>query len=420
MKDEDKNIRKATREKTRERRKSQVCKSYTLKIDESHLNQNQKYFLNRIFIEAKWFYNHVLQQEDVFNSQIRKIDKPQVRVIDHFETRELKFLSSQMKTDLHERICGAIKVLSKLKKASFSVGRLKFKPEINTIGLKQYGVTWKIDKTRIKIQGVKQPFKVNGIKQIPEGCEFTCAQLVRKPSGYYIKVITFQNKEITKPTGKSVGLDFGIKTSITTSDGEKFDIKIPESKRLKRLQLGFSKKKKTDSRHRRKNIKKIKQEYEKTSRQKKDQVNKIVSYLKNNYDEIFIQEEQIANWHKGLFGKQVQHSSLGAIKSGLKQLKSTFVLSKWEPTTKLCPCCGTLNKIKLSERIYNCACGYTKDRDIHSAQNILLIGQKQKASSAMGRSSTTVEDQTSEFSKSNLGNVSHDSLKREAPSFMKG
>lgn len=44
--------------KTREKRLSQVCKVYTLKIDFSHCNNQQRTFLKHIFIEAKWFYNH--------------------------------------------------------------------------------------------------------------------------------------------------------------------------------------------------------------------------------------------------------------------------------------------------------------------------------------------------------------------------
>lgn len=412
----DKEKRKETRKATRERRKSQVCKSYTLKVDSSHLNKTQKYFLNRIFIEAKWFYNHILNQENIFDSQIRKNTTAQIKVIDHFEARELKYLSSQMKTDLHERICNAIKALSKLKQHNFSVGKLQFKPEINSIGLKQYGVTWKIEGNRIKIQGLKTPIRVNGLKQIPDACEFTCAQLVRKPSGYYIKVITFQEKQPKKQTNKKVGIDFGIKDNIVTSDGEKFNVKIHESNRLKRNQLFFSKKTK-GSKKRWKQQLKIKKEYEKISNQKKDKTNKIVSYLKNNYEEIYIQDEQITNWHKGLFGRQIQMSSLGAIKSSLKQLESTHVIDKWQPTTKLCPSCGTLNKLTLADRIYICTCGYSQDRDIHSAKNILLIGQKQKSGSDMERISTTVEDQTSVFSKSNRENVSQDSMKREASAF---
>lgn len=407
---------KETLVQTREKRKSQVCKCYTLKIDYSHTNRQQKEWLKRIFIEAKWFYNHILNHDNVFDSSISKDKIAIIKVIDKYEERELDYLSSQMKQSLQKRIINAIKALSVLKSHKFSVGRLKFKPEINSIDLPQFGITWKFNKTRIKIQGLKKPFKVHGLKQIPDKCDFANAKLIRKPSGYYMQITTFQQKEKKKEIDKKVGLDFGIKDSIITSDKEKFNIKILESNRLKRNQLFFSKKKK-GSKSRRIQLNKIKKEYEKITNQKKDQVNKIISYLKNNYNEIYMQDEQIANWHKGLFGRQVQQSALGAIKSKLKSLESTFVIDKWQPTTKLCPECGLLNKLSLSDRIYNCTCGYSQDRDIHSAKNILLIGQKQKSNSVMERNSTTSEDQTSGFSKSNRENLSQDSLKMEAPSF---
>lgn len=400
--------------KTREKRKSQVCKVYTLKIDKSHLNSTQKKWLHKIFIEAKWFYNYIISQDNIFlNNSLYKQKEVTIKVLDKLEKRKVEFLSSQMRTGLHERIKEAIKVLSKLKKLNFTIGRLKFKSEINSIDLPQYNNTWKFDKTRIKIQGLKKPFKVHGLKQIPKDCEFANAKLIRKSSGYYVQITTFQQKQEKQKTNKEVGLDFGIKDSITTSDGEKVNIKIPESYRLKRLQKGFAKKTNLKSKKRRKNLIKIKQEYERISNQKKDQVNKLVSYLKSNYDTIYIQEEQIANWHKGLFGKHVQHSALGAIKSKLKSLESTQVISKWEPTTKLCPVCGSINKISLSERTYKCSCGYEKDRDIHSACNILLIG-KSNFNSVMECNSTTSENKINEFSKSNLENLNHDSMKMEA------
>ena len=38
---------------TRERRKSQICRVYRVKIDISHLNEAQKERLKMIFVEAK-------------------------------------------------------------------------------------------------------------------------------------------------------------------------------------------------------------------------------------------------------------------------------------------------------------------------------------------------------------------------------
>ena len=58
------------------------------------------------------------------------------------------------------------------------------------------------------------------------------------------------------------------------------------------------------SNNRYKTIKLIQREYQKISNKKQDKANKIISQLKK-YDCIIIQDEQITNWNKGLFGKQI-------------------------------------------------------------------------------------------------------------------
>ncbi len=73
------------------------------------------------------------------------------------------------------------------------------------------------------------------------------------------------------------------------------------------------------SNNRHKTVKLIQREYQKLSQRKEDKANKIVSKLRQ-YSCICMQDEQIASWHKGLFGKQVQHSCLGLVKAKLKAL----------------------------------------------------------------------------------------------------
>ena len=132
------------------------------------------------------------------------------------------------------------------------------------------------------------------------------ANLVKKPDGCYLKVTCFINKENFKQiqtNGKEIGLDFGIKTNITTTEGEKLDVAVRESDRLKKLQREMFRRVK-GSNNRCRTIKLIQREYQKLSNRKQDTANKIVHKLKA-YEIIVIQDEQIANWHKGLFGKQV-------------------------------------------------------------------------------------------------------------------
>jgi len=40
-----------------------------------------------------------------------------------------------------------------------------------------------------------------------------------------------------------------------------------------------------------------------------------------------------------------------------------------------CSSCGRIQKIKLSERIYNCSCGLSLDRDVNAAKNIVNYGR---------------------------------------------
>ena len=88
-----------------------------------------------------------------------------------------------------------------------------------------------------------------------------------------------------------------------------------------------------------------------------------------------MQDENLKGWHKGLFSRTVQHSVLGLVKK-LMNSERVIVLPQSMPTTKYCPKCGKLRKdIKLSDRVYECSCGYheDQDRDIHAARDMIFV-----------------------------------------------
>lgn len=104
---------------------------------------------------------------------------------------------------------------------------------------------------------------MHGIKQLPKDCEFANANLIKKPDGYYLKVTAYIDKEREKTQNKNdkdIGLDFGIKTSITTSECEKIDISIGESDQVKALQRKLERQRK-GSNNRYKTIKKLRVSY---------------------------------------------------------------------------------------------------------------------------------------------------------------
>ena len=116
MEEEYKNLRKQSIKRTRKRRKSQTCKVYQIKFDYSHLSKEKKEYLSRIFLEAKWLYNHILSLEDVFSFDTKVKTVVVLNRNKEREERELQFLSSQVRQGIYIRLLRNIKALSRLKK----------------------------------------------------------------------------------------------------------------------------------------------------------------------------------------------------------------------------------------------------------------------------------------------------------------
>ena len=365
---------------TREKRKSQVCRVYRVKIDVSHLNEQQKLHLKMLFVEAKWLYNdaltfinndHDINEYDTKTRIVHGLDKDRQPV-----THELEYLSAQMRQGVISGIKANMKGLAALRDHNRKTGRLRYKSECRSINLTQYVHTHRFyDEYHIGLQGFRGRIKINGANQfwnIP-GLELADAKLLNLPDGYYLAITTFQDKGGEQKKYKSpVGIDFGIKTSITTSEGKKYHVMIGEGERLKKIQRQMMRRKKGSS-NRYKAKKLLRLEYQKLDNRKRDAANKIVHELLE-HEKVYMQDENLTGWHKGILGRQVQHSILGLIKSKLIRHERVVVLPKNVPTTKYCPNCGNIRReITLSDRIYRCECGYEADRDIHAAKNMILL-----------------------------------------------
>ena len=412
----EKNIRiKQSLIETKLKRSIQRCLVFELKINTSKLTRKQFEKLKFLFVQCKWLYNYLLNEEiDIFKFDTKTRN---IFIFDKDKNKINKTIDipSKIIQSVHCNLKQNIKSLKYRKEKGYKIGKLKFKSEYNCIDLSQYNNTHAIKNNKFRICGFKKLFKVHGLNQIKPKYEIANAKLIQKPSGYYIKLTCFENltnNRINKPVNE-VGLDYGIKTNITTSNNEKFNICIEESERLKGLQKKLARQQK-GSNNRYKTIKKIRLEYEKLSNKKKDKCNKLVNYLCTNYSTIYMQDEMIAGWHKGLFGKQIQHSCLGQLKSKLLRQNNVQIIDKSYPTTKLCYNCGTVHKnITLNDRTFICpSCGFQEERDLKAAKTILLISQCKNTYVPVERRNTTVE-KMSDFLNA-YANKKQSSMKQEA------
>jgi putative transposase len=368
-------IKQAIKE-TKERRKSLIPVIYQLKIQ--NLSKTKEEKLNRVFLEVKWLYNWIVADINRIKVSTKEIKEVEIKVGNEFEKREIKYLGSQLKQAIQDKIRNSLKSLKTLKENGHKVGKLKFKKSISSINLKQYKVSFDIDfkRNKVRIQGLGW-FRVLGLHQIPldQDYEIANAQLIKKPSGYYVYLTCYVQKEYFEREiiENAVGIDFGVKNKLTLSNGLTVDFEIEENRRLKKLQRELARKQK-GSKNWIKTKKKIQREHEKLANKRKETHNKVLALFRH-YETVVYQDDNIKSWHEGWFGSQIQHSGIGKLKARLKDRLATIPVDRFEATTQKCCVCGYKQKISLSDRIYHCpVCGNTINRDLNSAINILKKG----------------------------------------------
>ena len=204
-------------------------------------------------------------------------------------------------------------------------------------------------------------------------------RVVRRADGYYAQFCIDQERlENIKTTGKSIGLDVGIKEFYTDSNGD--TIANPKylrksEKRLKRLQRRLSKCEQ-GSKSRKKFHKRLAKQHLKVSRQRKDFVVKTARALCQSNDLIAVEDLQVKNMvrnHK--LAKSISDASWSMFTTCLEYFGKVFnreiVSVKPHFTSQNCSSCGEIVKKSLSVRTHVCSCGTVLDRDHNAAINIL-------------------------------------------------
>ena len=357
-----------------------VTRTYTIKLKPTKSQQRQ---LNQYFYEAKVLYNYLLSCSNIFAVNSCKIKHPWKYDKDRNKVKvELNSLPSKLKQNVHRQILNSIESLSAVKHIGRKVGRLKFKSEIRTIEIDNQSFSVK-DPKHVKLAGFgRKSIRCLGLNQLDNHTKLRNVKLMKIDDEFLLKICILKEVEDHEVCNQNIGIDFGIADNITLSNGEKLNCKIPESKKLKKIQKKFARSYLINNKitnNGRKLQKKLHKEYQHITNQKKDFTSKLINYLDTSFDYICFQDEQIQGW-RNLNGNKrtIQHSCLGSIKNKLvekyqEQPERYIMLSKWLPTTQYCPRCHKKNKHTLEERTYHCSCGYTEDRDIHAAKNMLIF-----------------------------------------------
>lgn len=369
-----------TRKATKERRAQMKCQVFHLKITLNKTSRQSRDNLQQVFNQAKWVRNHILSLDEI--SDYTPSKTVPVKTPEGYEERELTLLGSQVKQSVLEQIKGDIKALSAAKEKGRKVGKLKFVRSVDSLNLKQVGSTYRFNKrmNRVKIQGLPGWYFVRGADQFSgfENYELANAKLLRKAGDYYVAVTVYSSQKSVDTDGlvDSLGVDFGVKTHFTLSDGREFNVRVVETERLRRLQRKLARQIKGSNNSNKTRVL-IQREYGRLDRLKDEAASKFVSGLLKEAKVVYFQDDNFASWksRKGLArgGKAVQHGVLGRVKQKMIRNPDRFLrVERFAPTTKTCVCGVVSYGLSLGDRWFACsACGHSAPRDVHAAGNMI-------------------------------------------------
>ena len=220
---------------------------------------------------------------------------------------------------------------------------------------------------------------------------------VSKRAGRWYASLTVEREEPAvrrAPKGGAVGVDLGIKTLATLSDGTV--IKNPRylrkaERKLKRAQKVLSRKT-TGSKRRAKARAKVARLHAHVANQRGDAIHKATTWLTQTYSEISIEDLNVAGMAKNHhLAKAVSDAAFGEFRRQLEYKTARSgaalrVIDRWYPSSKTCSKCGAVKaKLSLSERVFHCdACGLSIDRDLNAAININVAGSAPETQNARG------------------------------------
>ncbi len=174
-----------------------------------------------------------------------------------------------------------------------------------------------------------------------------------------------------------VGMDFGLKTFLTLSDGSEIEspLFLREGQvEIARLNRALSRKR-NGSHHWRAARRRLARAHRRLAWKRRDWFFKTAHDLCDAFDFIGI-EDLCLKGMQMLWGRKVSDLAFGEFVEVLTYVshKRGVVLRQVEryyPSSKRCSRCGAINeKLTLSDRRWRCACGVAHDRDHNASVNI--------------------------------------------------
>ena len=213
-----------------------------------------------------------------------------------------------------------------------------------------------------------------------------------KAGRYYVSVLVeIPDNQPANDYSKGIGIDLGLKDFAVVSNGKRYK-NINKSGKIKKLEKQLRREQRCLSR-KYKNLKKgevtqraniqkqklkVQKLYHKMDNVRTDYINKTIDEIvKTKPSYITIEDLNVKGMMKNRhLSKAVASQKFHEFRTKLKRKCGDTgielrIADRFYPSSKRCHCCGCIKKgLKLSDRIYRCACGYVEDRDFNASLNL--------------------------------------------------
>jgi putative transposase len=229
-------------------------------------------------------------------------------------------------------------------------------------------------------------------RKVPQDGRLKVCTIRREACGEWYAILTYETDE-PLPAQKEifespVGVDLGLKSIITTTDGLKVEpphfFRKPQ-KRLRRLQRQMARRKK-GGKNREYSRHLVAVQHAKVARQRENFNHVLSASIVAKHDFVAMEDLRIRNMVKNHhLAKSIQDAAWGQLKTFVtyKERRTGGLMQPVEPayTTQDCFFCRARNKVTLDMREFVCVgCGRHLDRDFNASWRILskglqLVGQ---------------------------------------------
>ncbi len=323
---------------------------------------------------------------------------------------EFAEIGSQVLTDVLRRLDKAFQAFFRRVKAGETPGYPRFKParRYDSLTFRQE-CGWKLGP--VSASGKKRSITMQGIGTFRlfwsrdlEG-EVKTVTLKRDRCGDWF--VTFACDDVpARPlptTGATVGIDLGLESFLTTSDGAHVANPRPlraASAGLRKAQRVVSKRVRGGVR-RRKAVVLLAKRHRRVERVRRDFHHHVARQLVMGYDLIAVEALNVSALSRGWLAKSVSDAGWGEFLAILadKAVSAGRVVVAVDPrgTSQVCNACGAApaESKPLKERRHACACGYVAHRDVNAALNIRQRGEIQAGRAGPSASGRACKDAAS-------------------------